>query len=158
MSLHRPTRVPFRSLLALVALVVVASSAVPAAAHEGRADADATVLARVDGRLLDVRLGAADAVSLTSASDRTLLVVDLENAELPATAIDFAVDATRSLRLEVLDLDGQVVRTLAEGTWAGGRHRLAWHHDADSGETLEDGMYVVRMVRDEDPTTLVTAR
>ena len=158
MSLRRPTRLPIPTLVALC-FVFVATLAGPVQAHEGRSDAAVTALARVDGQMQGIALAsAADAVALHAPGDRELRIVDLGSTDRAATAIDFEVASPQALRLDVLDLEGQVVRTLAEGVWGRGSHRLAWHHDSAAGESLQGGLYVVRLVRGAPQDALVTAR
>jgi len=156
MSTLRPTAV---RLAAFVALIVTIVAVAPASAHEGQGFDAVTVLARVDGRLEGVTVDrASDDATLLPAPGRQLRLIDLDRADTPATAIDFALESEGALRLEILDLDGNVVRTLAEGTWARGNHRLAWQHDSEAGDGLEDGLYVARLRHDPAPQALVTAR
>lgn len=152
MSINAPTAL---RVVALVALIV---TAVPALAHEGQALEATTVLARVDGHDLAIERAAAPVALQASTSGRHLHLVDLGATQTPATAIDFELNTTQSMRLEVLDLEGNVVRTLAEGTWARGSHKLAWHHDSEAGEALDSGLYVVRLRAETERETLLTAR
>lgn len=159
MTLHTDDRRRSLAPMLLTLLVAVAASAVapaPVTAHEGASVEAAGVLARVDGQVRSVQANRADA-SLRVGSGHEVRLVDLDGGT-PATAIDFELDTTRTLRLEVLDLQGNVVRTLAHGTWAEGAHRLAWHHDADDGEVIEQGLFVVRLVPEHADPGLATAR
>lgn len=151
---------PTAARLAAIALVfVVFVSIAPASAHEGQTSDAVTVLARVDGHFQGLTLESAGrAVALQASAGRELHLIDLAASTTPATAIDFDVARTGGVRLEVLDLAGNVVRTLADGTWASGQHTLAWHHDSESGEALEGGLFVVRLVQDRTNETLITAR
>lgn len=146
-------------LATFVALIVTFVAVAPASAHEGQ-DFDAvTVLARVDGRLEGVTFDrASSSTTLVASPGRELRLIDLDRVDAPATAIDFALETEGALRLEILDLDGNVVRTLAEGTWARGSHRLAWQHDSEAGEGLEEGLYVARLRHEPAMEALVTAR
>ncbi len=52
----------------------------------------------------------------------------------------------------VARLDGTTsYGSCADGLWAKGNHRMAWHHENDSGEQLESGIYVVRLSIDQEP-------
>lgn len=86
-------------------------------------------------------------------SSQQLRLVDLSRATLPATVIDLEVDGPQSLRLEVYDLEGRHVRTLAQGLWADGEHRMAWHHETEDGELLEGGKYMVRLTAEANPVS-----
>lgn len=145
----------------LFTLLFLVGSAVPAQAQLQLrpADEQPAMLARVDGQLrfVSTRSTTGD-VRLSAAGDVQLCVVDLAQQALPATAVDFALEKTQNLRLEVLDLDGNLVRTLAQGLWAAGRHQLAWQHDAESGERLEEGLYVVRLVPEAPGERVALAR
>ena len=129
-----------RSLLLLVLSLLMLTFR-PASATEG------VVVSWTDGTTSTLAEPAdSDAVRFgsTAGSDQ-LRVIYVSRAALPATVIDFALEGFRPTRLEVLDLDGEVVRTLADGLWAEGAHRMAWHHDTDQGRRLEDGIYVLRL-------------
>lgn len=98
-----------------------------------------------------------DSIVFESADHASQLrLVDVARSTLPVTVIDFELDEFLPTRLEVFDLEGRVVRTLANGLWAKGNHRMAWHHENDHGEKLEKGVYVVRLSTDHvsagDPT------
>ena len=149
----------FRILTAFVLALAIVAVTLPAKAHEGRSLEASAVVARVDGRLRVVGpLSDHVAVALRSDQGLELGLVDLGKAETPATPIDFQLSSTRELRLEVLDLEGNLVRTLARGVWAQGRHQLAWHHDSESGESLDRGLNVVRRVDDSRAAHLAAAR
>lgn len=147
--------------LEVLAVALVLSAAVPAraelASHSFRGEA--TVLACVDGELHPVAARSSNGdVRLDAARGVQLCVVDLAEQALPATAVDFALERNQNLRLEVLDLEGNLVRTLAQGLWAAGRHQLAWQHDAESGDRLDEGLYVVRLVPEAAEEMVALAR
>ncbi len=119
---------------------------------------EGVVVARLDGTTHSVltTMGA-DAIAFDNAG-RTpqVRLVDVAQSTLPLTVIDFELDGFLTTRLEVFDLQGRVVRTLADGLWAEGSHRMAWHHENDAGEKLEEGVYVVRLSTDPGPTGHLT--
>ncbi len=159
MTLHADDcRSPFTRMLITLVLTVAAAAVVPVpvTAHDAVSVETAGVPARADGHLRSVDVDRVDQ-ALRVGSGHEVRLVDLDGGT-PATAIDFELDTTRTLRLEVLDLQGNVVRTLAHGTWAEGAHRLAWHHDADDGEVIEQGLFVVRLVPEHTDPGLATAR
>ncbi|HKK73274.1 MAG TPA: FlgD immunoglobulin-like domain containing protein [Candidatus Krumholzibacteria bacterium] len=154
---RRPHLVPALAALLIAITFVVAPA--PVTAHEGRSAEAASVLARVDGEDRAPTPTIVTAGTALRADDgHALRLVDLGDVRAPATAIDFELASTRSLRLEVLDLEGNLVRTLARGTWAEGSHQLAWHHDADDGQTLDHGLFLVRIVAEGTPSGLAAAR
>lgn len=91
-------------------------------------------------------------------SSQQLCLVDLDQATLPATVIDFSVDIAQPLHLAVYDLEGRQVRTLADGLWAPGSHRLAWHHEDDLGHLLAAGTYMVCLDTALKPADMDRAR
>ena len=74
-----------------------------------------------------------------------LRMVDVARTTLVATVIDLELDEFRPMRLDIVDLDGNVVKILADGLWAEGRHQMAWYHENEDDEVLESGTYVVRL-------------
>jgi hypothetical protein len=86
-----------------------------------------------------------EALAFGTDPEPQLHLVDVSRATLPATVIDFELDAFRPLQLAVYDLEGRLVCQLAEGLYAAGSHRMAWHHENQDGEILKRGLYVVRL-------------
>ncbi len=58
-------------------------------------------------------------------------------------AVDLATSG--NVTLEVFDVAGARVATLAEGGWAAGRHRLRWDGRSGDGRTVPAGLYLVRL-------------
>ena len=148
-----PTRTA--SLLLLSATLLLTLTHTPAAAEPSLDGASTTVTARLDTGLRTVGFTPSAAEEAPAVPVR---VVDLAATASPATAIDFALETEQRIRLEILDLDGELVRTVAQGLWAQGRHRLAWQHDNEDGELLEEGRYVVRLVPENEDTRMALAR
>lgn len=63
----------------------------------------------------------------------------------PATRIEFGVGANTALRLEILNIVGQHVRTLLEGEVSAGRHAVVWDGRDNSGVVVASGVYVYRL-------------
>ena len=49
------------------------------------------------------------------------------------------------MKLEIFNIVGQKVRTLAQGSHEPGRYRVLWDATNDLGEQLSSGMYVYRI-------------
>ena len=64
----------------------------------------------------------------------------------PATRIAFVLDRKEDVRLEVYDLAGRRVATLAAEWFTAGSHAVTWRGCDDSGRALPSGAYVVRLV------------
>lgn len=60
-------------------------------------------------------------------------------------ALRFDLARPGEVTLEVYDVLGARVRTLANGTWAAGRHSLSWDGRDDDGRAVSPGMYLVRL-------------
>jgi hypothetical protein len=63
----------------------------------------------------------------------------------PATVIPFEVASAGRVRLDVMDLAGRTVRTLADRIFPAGSHLLPWDGTNAADETVAAGVYVVRM-------------
>lgn len=140
-----PTRfVPlpgFRLALQLLVLSALTLTFANATAREG------VVVKAPDGTRTTVHAEeATDAVAFAADANRPqLALVDVARTTIPATVIDFELDEFRPVQLAVYDLEGRLVCELARGVYARGEHRMAWHHENQDGEVLEDGVYVLRM-------------
>ena len=60
------------------------------------------------------------------------------------TEVAFDLAAPAQVALEVFDVRGARVATLAEGEWPAGRHRVAWSGTGPDGSGLPSGLYLVR--------------
>jgi hypothetical protein len=90
--------------------------------------------------------GTAPVLNFRAAPAATQLkLIELGLTDSPATVINLELDAFQPLRLEVVDMEGRVVKTLADGLWAQGHHQMAWHHENQDDEPLEGGRYIVRL-------------
>jgi flagellar hook assembly protein FlgD len=49
----------------------------------------------------------------------------------------------------VYDVAGRIVRTLADGTLASGRHEQTWDGRDEAGKTVAAGVYFVRLDADD---------
>ncbi|HUU46460.1 MAG TPA: FlgD immunoglobulin-like domain containing protein, partial [Acidobacteriota bacterium] len=75
-------------------------------------------------------------------------ILPLENYPNPfnsGTVIHFSLGRGGSVLLEVFNILGQRVRTLATGTRQSGPHQLSWNGRDDSGRPLASGMYLCRL-------------
>jgi hypothetical protein len=62
-----------------------------------------------------------------------------------AATVAFALPAPADVSLEVFDLTGRRVRTLAQALRAAGAHTVAWDGTDDAGHPLASGLYVLRL-------------
>jgi hypothetical protein len=62
-----------------------------------------------------------------------------------STRLAFELAASGEARLEVFDVRGARLRTLASGSLAAGRHEIEWHGEDDGGRRLPPGVYLLRL-------------
>ncbi len=79
------------------------------------------------------------------AVSRLMLADARPNPMRTATSIGFALTRSGAVSLEVLDLQGRRVRSLARGVHAAGLHRLDWDGRGEDGAPVGAGIYFVRL-------------
>ncbi len=68
----------------------------------------------------------------------------------PSTTIEFSLPKSSSVTLEVFNLLGQSVSTLADGEqYPAGTHKLVWDGRDATGESVASGVYFYRLTTDE---------
>ena len=75
----------------------------------------------------------------------TQLAAPHPNPFTGSAAIAFELAGERNVSLEVFDVQGARVRTLAAGWQPAGRHRVVWDGRDDAGHRLSPGVYLVRL-------------
>jgi hypothetical protein len=73
------------------------------------------------------------------------LAAAFPNPFVRRTSIMFDLAAPTDVRLEILDLQGRVVRTLADGTRPAGRHTAEWDGRDRNGAPVAEGLYFARI-------------
>jgi flagellar hook assembly protein FlgD len=63
----------------------------------------------------------------------------------PSTTIPFHLEKATSVKLAVINLMGQTVRTLAAGQMSAGDHSMAWDGRNEAGEIVSSGAYLIRL-------------
>lgn len=63
----------------------------------------------------------------------------------PQTTINFELDRSGAASLEVFDLAGRRLRTLAAGRLAAGTHQRTWDGRDDHGRAVASGIYLIRL-------------
>jgi hypothetical protein len=66
----------------------------------------------------------------------------------PSTAITFELAQAGVARLRILDASGRVVRVLAAGTVAAGRHQRSWDGRDAAGREVAAGVYLAELTVD----------
>lgn len=63
----------------------------------------------------------------------------------PETMIEFELARDHDVRLEIFDVDGQLVRTLVDGRRAAGLNRVRWDGADENGRAVASGTYFYRV-------------
>lgn len=106
----------------------------------GRADAS---LALARNPFLD-----ASAVPLAAGADPSGELTIRPNPSQGSSEISFALDAPRAVEVDILDVQGSVVRRIDEPHAAAGRNGVTWDGAARSGDAAPAGIYFVRILGD----------
>jgi len=64
----------------------------------------------------------------------------------PSTSISFYLPGPDRVRLEIFDVGGRLIRTLADGRFEGGRHTVRWNGTNEAGRPVSSGVYLCRLV------------
>jgi flagellar hook assembly protein FlgD len=66
------------------------------------------------------------------------------------TQIDFDLPGTANLELQIFDMNGKLVKTLADGeACEPGNHIVQWNGTNDCGAAVSSGIYVCRLMANE---------
>lgn len=81
--------------------------------------------------------------------DRALALLPANpNPFNPATKLRFDLPLSGPVKLTVHDIEGRLVRTLADGQVAAGRHAYLWDGKDGAGRSMPSGLYFVRLDAD----------
>lgn len=73
------------------------------------------------------------------------LISNAPNPFESETTITFVLDEPGETRLEIVDVQGRLVRELVVGWTNSGQHQVVWDGSDGSGSNLPAGLYLVRM-------------
>jgi len=71
----------------------------------------------------------------------------------PATSISFYLPGPGRVRLEIFDVQGKRIRTLADRRFSAGRHALGWDGMNEAGGRVSSGVYLYRLVSGKSTLT-----
>jgi mono/diheme cytochrome c family protein len=63
----------------------------------------------------------------------------------PSTRIAFDLPASQSVKLEIFDILGNLVKTLVDGQVSAGSHQVVWNGVDRNGASVATGMYIYRL-------------
>jgi len=73
----------------------------------------------------------------------------------PSTKISFALPAAGVVKLQIYDLLGNLVTTLANGKYASGKYQMIWNGRNRAGELVAGGVYLYRLTIERNGETPV---
>ncbi len=83
--------------------------------------------------------------AVSSVLEEYVLTQNYPNPFNPSTAISFQLPTASEVSLVIYDLNGQVVKQLASGKFARGKHSLEWEGRNESGARVASGVYVYKL-------------
>ena len=107
---------------------------------------------KFSGRLLRFSIGGRVETGLTEHEGGEIVPAEYSlRAAFPnpfnaRTTIAFDLPEKGYVSLKVYDILGRTTRTLAEGEFEAGRHRVAWDGRDDEGKDMASGVYMIRLV------------
>lgn len=90
-----------------------------------------------------------DVASNLPAGPRGRLHPAVPNPFNPRTTVRFDLARAAAVQLEVYDLQGRRVRTLASGRFEAGEHAVAWDGNDDGGAGVASGVYLIQLRGDD---------
>jgi len=75
----------------------------------------------------------------------TMLRANYPNPFNPSTTITFDLARADHVSISVYNVRGQKVKTLADGVYLAGTHKVVWNGDDDKGRAVGSGIYFYRM-------------
>lgn len=63
----------------------------------------------------------------------------------PKTTIKFSLDRPQKLTLQIFDMQGRLIKTLAQAFFTGGFHEISWSGKDSAGKRVASGSYLYRL-------------
>lgn len=95
--------------------------------------------------ILDVTLEPVDAAEDGIPALQTRLYPASPNPFNPSTTIAFDLAATQQVRLDIYNVRGERIRTLVDGTFGQGPHRVIWDGTDSRNQAVASGVYLYRL-------------
>lgn len=95
--------------------------------------------------IAEIRRPAATGVGNEPLAARTALRQNYPNPFNPSTVVSFDLATRERARIEVYDVLGRRVATLADRVFEAGRHRVSWNGRDDAGRPAASGVYFCRL-------------
>jgi len=78
------------------------------------------------------------------------LFQNVPNPFNPVTQIGFELEHAAQIRIEILNIQGQIIRILFSGIKPAGYHVIVWKGDDDDGRVLPAGQYYYRLIAGDE--------
>jgi hypothetical protein len=69
------------------------------------------------------------------------------------THISFSLDQPLKTSMIIYNMQGQMIRILADQTFSSGKHKLVWNRKDGSGSDVRAGIYLVKMLTEQGTDT-----
>ena len=90
-----------------------------------------------------------ETVDLGSSVLSTRLLAAHPNPFNPVTTVNFMVEKSQRVKINVVDVSGRMVTELGDGVYEAGQHSISWNGTDSNGETVASGVYFVHMASTE---------
>ncbi len=84
-------------------------------------------------------------LAIPAVGPREVFLVTSPNPARSSVNVEYGLPLDSTVKLEVFDSSGRLVRTLANGVFAAGTYRATWDGRTIAGETAPDGIYYARL-------------
>lgn len=64
----------------------------------------------------------------------------------PSTSIDYSIAKSEHVSIDIININGQIVRTLVDQAMPSGNHTIEWDGNSDNGQKVASGVYLYRFV------------
>ncbi|RKX20208.1 MAG: hypothetical protein DRP35_06445, partial [Candidatus Zixiibacteriota bacterium] len=64
----------------------------------------------------------------------------------PSTSIDYSIAKSEHVSIDIININGQIVRSLVDKVMPGGNHTIEWDGNSDDGQKVASGVYLYRLV------------
>jgi len=102
----------------------------------------------VNGKLGDVITRVENVVNVWQRPQNFLLFHTFPNPSNPATKINFSLRHPSKIQINVINIRGDLVTTLADGQFVSGKHELYWSGRNYNGKEVSSGVYFIQMLVD----------
>ncbi len=86
-------------------------------------------------------------------ADNFVLEQNYPNPFNPSTSINFYLPQAGNVSVEIFNIAGQRVRTIADGTYSAGQHQVEWNGISEDGSAVASGIYFYRLRTDDFTAT-----